>query len=139
MGNRVLWFAVAGYQKVVSARHWLPAGAPVDERAGRMEEMNVLAASCDPLTDISGLKGSRTTRVLQANAIVCRDAIEPKPPVARGEEVTVRYIGRFVSLTTRGVAQQDGSLGDVLEVRNSRDEREFSAVVSGADEVTVHE
>lgn len=139
IGNRVVWYAVSGVQRVVLATHWIAAGSSTDTRAGRMAETDILPAACDPVTDLSRLRGSRTTRAVQANAVICRDAIERKPPVGRGDEVTVRYVGRFVSLTTRAVAQEDGAVGETLRVRSIHHDDVFAAVVSGVDEVTVHE
>jgi hypothetical protein len=68
-----------------------------------------------------------------------RSAIEPRPLVARGEEITVRYVSPNVVLTINGVAQNDGAAGDSLLVLNPRSHNLFRAVVSGAREVTIHE
>ncbi|HEY4211198.1 MAG TPA: flagellar basal body P-ring formation chaperone FlgA [Steroidobacteraceae bacterium] len=139
VGRHVLWFAVAGFQNVVIATRWLRAGAAVDASSGITSERDVIAAGCDPVTELASLRGARATRALSVNSVICRNSIEPRPTVARGDEVTVLYIGHFVSLSTRGVAQQDGSLGDVLNVRTTRHDGVFPAVVSGEGEVTVHE
>ncbi len=59
--------------------------------------------------------------------------------VARGETVTVRYVGQRIHLVTKGVAQADANLGDELAVRSLASSDSFHALVSGVGEVTLHE
>jgi flagella basal body P-ring formation protein FlgA len=139
VGRRLRWYAVSGFQPVVSATHAMGTGAALNAKAGRIEERDVIAAGCDPLTDTGALDGMRTRRPLRANEVICAKAIEPRPTVARGETVTVRYVGERVSLVTKGVAKSDGNLGDSLIVSPVKSRDSFAAQVSGAGEVTIHE
>jgi flagella basal body P-ring formation protein FlgA len=111
----------------------------IDAGDVQLAEGNILAANCDPLVDPAQLSGKRAKKTLRANEIVCAAAVEPRPLVARGEEIVVRYVGSKVSLTTNGVAQNDGMAGQSLLVLNPHSHDLFRAVVSGAREVTIHE
>jgi flagella basal body P-ring formation protein FlgA len=139
VGRRVYWYAVAGFSQAVSTTHGLSPGQALGPRDGQLSESNILAANCEPVTDPTALSGKRARKTLRANEIVCVSAIESRPLVARGEEITVRYVSSNVVLTINGVAQSDGAAGDSLLVLNPRSHDLFHAVVSGAREVTVHE
>jgi flagella basal body P-ring formation protein FlgA len=139
VGRRLQWFAVAGFQDVVSAARSLGAGVAFGAGDVRIEERDVVGANCDPLTNVSVLTGMRTRRPLRMNEVVCSQAVEPRPTVARGETVTVRYVGARVVLLTKGIAKADGNVGDLLAVSNVKSKDAFAATVSGAGEVTVHE
>lgn len=139
VGRRVRWYAVAGFRDVVSAARRAAAGESLDAAAGQMEERDVLAVRCEPLTRVNALTGMRAKRPLRVDEIICADAVEPRPTVARGEAVVVKYVGPHVTLVTKGIAQADGAIGDTLRVRAARNSEEFAAQVSGAGEVTIHE
>jgi len=139
VGRRVYWYSVAGFSQAVSTTRGLAPGQALEPRDGHLSESNIIAANCEPVTDPAALTGKRTRKALRANEIVCASAIEPRPLVARGEQITVRYVSTNVVLTINGVAQSDGADGDSLLVLNPRSHDLFRAVVSGAREVTIHE
>jgi flagella basal body P-ring formation protein FlgA len=139
VGDHVYWYSVAGFQTVVSAARMVPSGGSLNAQLGLSGEADVLAVGCEPLTDPSRLDGSRARRVLHAGQVICRNEIEVRPPVARGDEVTVRYIGAAMSLTTTGIAESDGTLGADVEVKKPNAPAIYRAVVSGEREVTIHE
>jgi len=139
VGRRVYWYSVAGFGQVVSATRGAAPGQALVPGDGQLSESNLLAANCDPVLDPAELNGKRAKKTLRANEIVCAASIEPRPLVARGDEITVRYLSSNVSLTIDGVAQNDGRAGDSLLVLNPHSHDLFRAVVSGAREVTIHE
>ena len=139
VGTRVYWYSVEGFETVVSAARRISAGEALSSSAGREEERDVLASRCDPLTSATQLNGARATRFTRRNELMCVQTVEARPPVARGDKVTVRYLGRTVTLVTRGVAEADGAIGEELSVRSEHGSGVFAAIVSGADEVTIHE
>jgi len=139
VGHRLQWFAVAGFQDVVSAARNLGVGTALSATEGRVKERDVIAANCDPLTDPSALTGMRARRPLRANEVICTQSIEPRPTVSRGDTVTVRYVGARVVLLTKAVAKADGNVGDLLVVSHAKSKDSFAATVSGVGEVTIHE
>jgi flagella basal body P-ring formation protein FlgA len=137
--TRTLWFEVAGRRPVLvtvrdfAAREEL---LPADLAAN---EQDVLRLGCTPIHSEDEVAGMRAKRALRSGAAICREAIEPQPAVARGDKVTVRYESERVSLTSKGVAQQDARIGEMLRVVNPATKDSFTAVVSGVHEVIVHE
>jgi flagella basal body P-ring formation protein FlgA len=139
LGNKIYWYAVSGYQQVLSATRHIGFGQALDEHDAIEQEKDVLAAGCEPLTRVSELGGMRARHSIGPNDVICAAAVEPRPLVARGDQVTVIYVGNNVVLRTSGIAEKDGAVGETLLVRNPRSHDLFRAVVSGAGEVTVHE
>jgi flagella basal body P-ring formation protein FlgA len=139
VADHVYWYSVAGFQRVVSAARTLRAGQPLDPASGEIVDADVMAASCDPVTDITRLQDTRARRTLLAGRVICGNAIEPRPLIARGEEISVLYVGARMMLKTKGVAESDGVLGESISVRKLNAADVYEAVVSGAGEVTIHE
>jgi flagella basal body P-ring formation protein FlgA len=136
---RTVWFDVVGPQSVVVATHAIAPNASLSVADAMIEERDVMGLSCSPLRDVTDLVQMRSRRALRTGAAICLEAIEPRPAVARGEDVTVRYSSGRVSITTKGVAQNDGQVGQKLRVVNPMTKDSFVAVVSAAREVLVHE
>jgi len=139
VGGHVYWYAVSGFQIAINAARPIQAGESLDARAGRPSEVDVMAAACEPLTDVSHLEGARARRAIRPDQVICDESVEPRPPVARGDSVTVHYVGARISLTTRGVAETDGALGEPVKVKKIDTSDVYRAVVSGVQEVTIHE
>jgi flagella basal body P-ring formation protein FlgA len=137
--NRVFWYDVAGFEDAVSVIHGVSRGDPLEPTDATLSERDVVAAHCDAVRAVDALHGMRASRTLGTNQIVCADSIEKRPPVTRGEEVTVRYLGPKVTLTTKGIAENDAALGAALLVRNPETHDSFRAVASGVGEVTINE
>jgi flagella basal body P-ring formation protein FlgA len=136
---RTLWFNVEGAQSMVVAAHDVAPAASLSIADAMLEERDVMALGCSSLNDPNELQQMRTRRALRSGTAICREAIEPRPAVARGENVTVRYSSERVSITSKGIAQDDGQVGQRLRVINPISKDSFLAVVSAAREVLVHE
>jgi flagella basal body P-ring formation protein FlgA len=135
----LFWFSVAGYAPAVTAVRVLTAGTPLDAQDGAVMERNILSGDCRPIEDPALLSGKRVRRLLHSGEPICADLLEPMPPVARGQEVTLLYTGHSFTLTARGVAQADGLLGKRVTVRNTSSGDLFTATVTGNAEVSVDE
>ena len=139
VGSHVYWYAVVGLQRVATAAAPISAGEILDSRLVLVTEADVIAAGCAGATSLEDVDGMRAKRPMHQHQVICQSALEPKPLVARGENVTIHYIGAGLSLTARGIAQGDGRMGETLLVRNPSSQGVFRAVVSAAHEVTIHE
>jgi len=139
VGSRSHWYSVAGFQPVLVATRRISAKDPLALHDGEISEKSILAAGCVPLVDTASLEGTRAKRSVAAEQIICREFIEPRPAVSRGEEVVVHYVGERVALIAKGVAQADGAVGDSILVRNAGSQTPFRVRVSGPHEVTIHE
>lgn len=135
----LLWFSVEGDSPALVATHPVPAGAALVPGDGELAEADIVAAACPPLTDAARLTGMRAGRMLRAGEVICAAAVEPMPPVARGEEVMARFSSHGVVVTTRAVAESDGFMGGPVTVRNASGGAVFGATVTGKAEVAVND
>jgi flagella basal body P-ring formation protein FlgA len=137
--GRLVWFAVRGYRSVPVMTRTLAARTDLTRDDIAVEEHDVVGLSCMPLATPEAVEGAWTRRGLRVGDVLCSDALEPKPPVVRGAEVTVVYVGPRVRVTATARAGQDAVVGDRLAVRASRTGELYYAVASGSNEVTVYE
>lgn len=137
--SALVWFTAAGVQSVPTAKADLRGGAALAPELAEYAERDVLAVPCIALDSPSLLAGMRAKRAMRAGEVFCVDAIEPRPAVARGEAVTVISVAGAVTITAKGIAQQDGSVGQRLRVKNPSSGQTYFAAVSGEAEVTVYE
>jgi flagella basal body P-ring formation protein FlgA len=136
---RTVWFAVSGMDEVLTAAATLRRGASLGRMDVVLATRDVLGLGCEPVRDPETLSGMRVRRTIPAGDVVCTEALEPRPAVARGESVVVRATAGAVTVTGRAIAEQDGNVGQVLRVRNPQSGEAFLAAVSASGEVIVHE
>lgn len=133
----LLWFEVAGYAPAVVATRLLPSGAALQAGDGQVATRDIVAAACPPLTDPGQLAGMRAVSLVPRDEVICAGAVEPMPPVARGERVTARFAAGGISITTQALAESDGLIGGPVTVRNLGGGPSYSATVIGKAEVSV--
>jgi len=71
------------------------------------------------LATVDDLVGKRATRLLVAGTVLYLNAAEIPPLIERNDRVTIIAEGNGILISTLGVAQQGGGLGDIIPVRNS--------------------
>lgn len=87
----------------------------------------------DPAAAI-GMAAQQTLR--QGQVLRSNDLTRPQL-IKRSEPVMIVYEVPGISLTARGKAEENGSLGDTVNVLNVQSKRVIQAVVSGPNQVTV--
>lgn len=132
-----VWFAVRGMQWMLSSSNELPAASSLTSAVLALEEHDVLQLKCESLQSVEGLADWRTTRHLRAGEALCRNFLEPRPSVSRGESVRVRASAGSLAVSARGIAEQDGNAGQMIRVRRSNET--FTARVTGSGQVAVDE
>ena len=135
--TRTVWFAVQGMQSVPVAARDIRAGEDVLSVDVRNDVRDALALGCTPTRGIDGVMRARHS--IEMGEAVCQRSVERRPAVARGETVTVHYMSGRVSVTTKGVALQDGAIGQKLRVKNPESHESFSAIVSSPREVVIRD
>lgn len=137
--EHVLWFAVRGYRNVVVATRNLGARSDAAEADFVLAERDVVGLRCAPLADLAAVAGSWTRRNVRAGDVLCGDAIEPRPPVVRGTQVSVLYSAPRIRVLSTARAEQDAKLGERLPVRNPATGEIYFAVATGRNEVVAHD
>lgn len=84
--------------------------------------------------DLSSIVGSRNKRSLSVGQII---NLQDLCLVCRGDIVTIQIANNGLSVTASGVAQQDGTFGDTVTVRNQQSGRSIQTEVVGVNQVRV--
>lgn len=100
----------------------------------RVDRRRALRAGGLALEDVVGMAA---TRALRAGDTVAVSDVEPPRLVARGELVTLTYERPGMSLTARGRALADGTLGATVTVLNEQSRRTVEGVVAAGGLVRV--
>ena len=87
------------------------------------------------LTAPEEIVGNQARRRLAAHRVLTEHDLGPPVLVRRGHPVELVYAQAGLQLTALGVAQEDGTLGDVVRVINAASRRQLQGIVSGPDEV----
>ncbi len=97
-------------------------------------DLNRLRAPC---FDSNELLGKRLKRSLRKGEVFERSAVAFPPMIKRGEVVTITAQKGILTVTAKGMAQQNGNTGDTIRVRNISSKKDLVCKVTGPVAVTV--
>lgn len=83
----------------------------------RLEERDAFAISGQAIAP-AALAGAVLTEPLRAGTVITQRNVRPAPLVHAGREVEVRLARGAVSVSLRGIAREDGALGELVSVRH---------------------
>ncbi|GHG69143.1 flagella basal body P-ring formation protein FlgA [Alishewanella longhuensis] len=86
------------------------------------------------IQDPTMVLGSRNKRSFSVGQII---SLQDLCLVCRGDIVTIQVSNNGLSVTATGIAQQDGTLGDAITVRNQQSGRNIQTEVVGVNQVKV--
>ena len=85
----------------------------------------------------SDLIGKSSSRSLSPGRPLRQSDVRPLLMVTKGSLVTMILQGKFLRLTARGRALEDGGKGDVIRIRNLKSKKQVEAVIIGPGRVSV--
>lgn len=136
--RQATWFDVSGEQPGVLIA--------ADVKRNETIRMDLLRADrvswmpgCGSVSLSESLQSMRSRKALRAGDSLCAEDLEPKPPVSRGERVLVQSQAGLVTVTVSGIAEQDGNIGDRLQVRDPSSGASYVASVAAEGEVIVRQ
>lgn len=91
----------------------------------------------DAVRDPAAAIGMALQQTLRQGQMIRNNDLTRPQLVKRGEPIMIVYEVPGISLTARGKAEENGSLGDTVNVLNVQSKRVIQAVVSGPSQVTV--
>jgi len=113
-------------------------GTLLDEEAFRVERVNTLGLPLEPaLADINFRAYEMQTR-LPAGRVLSVRHIHQAPEIRSGQVVDVIASEGFLRIEMKGMALQDGAIGDHIRLRNLNSRREFQGEIIDASTVQVH-
>jgi flagella basal body P-ring formation protein FlgA len=134
-----VWFEVSGHRSAWTVITDVKRNKPIAMDALRADEYAAWEPGCSAVSPSISVQNMRARRALRAGHVLCAEDMEPKPPVSRGERVLVHSSAGLVTVLVAGIAEQDGQLGDRLQVRNPDSGESYIASVSAQGEVVVRQ
>ena len=92
----------------------------------------------DAITDPARLIGTTPRSRLRAGEPVRENETRAPVVVSRNAQVLIRLTHGPMTLTAQGKAEEDGSRGDVIRVRNMQSNKMIEATVTGPDTVAIN-
>lgn len=124
-------------REVVVASYPVPRHGLVKATDVRLERRDIGMLTHEPLADLALAVGRRTTRILAMGDVVASDAVELPPLIQKGEVVTVVVESPGLLVTAKGIAQEGGTVGQLVRVKNTASGREVLGKVESGKTIRV--
>ena len=115
----------------------LKKGDRVSEKSFEWKWVDAAALSRSPVRAISPVD-KEVKSFIPANQVIYHRQIADGQAVKRGTRVKITALKPGISITTTGVAQESGNLGDTIRVLNLDSKKELFGVVTNSESVEVH-
>ncbi len=102
-----------------------------------VREVTITSPHGRPLTDVDDVIGQTAAALLREGAVVYPEHLRSPVMVKRGQLVTVRALAGGLVVRTICRATEDGTLGDLVQVRNERSKQVLVVRVTGVQEAAV--
>ncbi len=92
----------------------------------------------NPVTELSQLKGMWSTRWIQGGKVLTFDMFAEEPVVKQGQDVTIVFRTKNVTVRDQGNALQDGKMNDIIRVANENKDYLRAKVIGRGEVVLVN-
>jgi flagella basal body P-ring formation protein FlgA len=86
---------------------------------------------------LESLVGKEAVQTIRGDSLVMANQVRSPLLVRRGDRVSIRVRAAGVSIRTYALAQQDGSLGELVTVQSVESKERYTAIVSGLRELEI--
>ncbi|SEA45067.1 flagellar basal body P-ring formation chaperone FlgA [Alkalimonas amylolytica] len=119
----------------VVARQNLSPGTRLTADMLQLEQRERRLQRGTPVDNPEFILGARNRRAISLGQII---SLQDLCLVCRGDVVTIHVDHASLSVSATGIAEQDGSLGDLIRIRNRQSNQLIEASVTAVNEVKVH-
>jgi flagella basal body P-ring formation protein FlgA len=124
-----VWFAVHASRPALLARVALHAGDALRAEDFQTQTIDLTGNAPQALPGNAPLEGMRLRRSLEPGMALAAAHVEPRPSVARDQQVAVRVTQGAVTIETMGRAVADARVGEMTTIRNTSTNETYSARV----------
>jgi flagella basal body P-ring formation protein FlgA len=115
------------FQRLLVARRRIRPGERITKDLVRLQRTELTGVTTDAIADLAEALGQEARQEIRAFTIVTRRMVGAARVIRRGEPVTLVAASTRLRVTTVGIAEQDGAVGQFIRVRN----RDSQKVVLG--------
>lgn len=124
-----VWVGVSAYRPVMVAQRAYRSKESLAASHFAVEERDIAGLRETPLPVGTSLDGLRARRALFPGAIVQAGDVEARPSVVADEEIDVQLRAGPIAINTRAIAEEEGSEGAYIRVRNPASALTYTARV----------
>jgi flagella basal body P-ring formation protein FlgA len=133
------WFlfshvAIQSLQQVVVSTQALSPGALLNSRNIAVADIDKSKIRGSSFLSVEEVAGARIKRRVREGSILNASML---CFVCKGDRVTISAVTGGLSIQVYGIAEQDGTLGETIQVRNMSSDKRVFATVAGTDEVQI--
>lgn len=124
-----VWFRVRAYTNVWVANHTSSYNTLVLKEAFSWKERNIaglIGMPAKSLPENAWLKSS-----IETDKILLASHTKNAPAIIHGQTIKVHFISPRINLVMDAVALADGNIGQMIRVKNNRNQKSFDALVTG--------
>ena len=140
-GESVRRIAVTTYievwQEVYLAAKPIGRGQPITPAELKVQKMDLARMPSNAVVRADQVIGNRANRAIAINSILRDDQVEKEPAIRKGDLVQVLAESSLFKISTQAVAQENGCVGDRIELINHRSKKKIFAQVVDAETVKV--
>lgn len=140
-GESVRRIAVTTYievwQEVYLAAKPIGRGQPITPAEVKVQKMDLARMPSNAIVRADQVIGKRANRAIAINSILRDDQVEKEPAIRKGDLVQVLAESQVFKVSTQAVAQENGCVGDRIELINRRSKKKIYAQVVNAETVKV--
>ncbi len=125
------------FEPVVVSRATLPRGSVISRQLLTMREVESSSLNYSYFRDINQVAGTEATKPIQANSVIFTNMVKAAVAIRKGDEVIIKAQVGSLNVRIKGLALQDGALGEQIQVRNVQSRRIIRATVTGPGNVLV--
>ncbi|WP_395344379.1 flagellar basal body P-ring formation chaperone FlgA [Ningiella sp. W23] len=134
------WFtfvnaSVVTIQKVVVSADTLSPGALLTSQNIALADVSKNSLRGSAFRSVEEISGARLKRRVRPGTVINASML---CFVCKGDRVTISAIAGGLSIQVYGIAEQDGTLGDTIAVRNISSDKRIVATVASTDRVTIN-
>ncbi len=123
--------------EIATAATFLARDTRIEYRDVELNRIWLTRAPRNVITTLDGVVGKTVRNDIKPNTAITRTMIKIMPVVKRRKPVKIVFKDDLMRITTIGVSEQDGMLGDLVKVRNVSSSQMIYARVIGDDMVRV--
>lgn len=125
------------FEPVVVSRATLPRGSLISRHLLTLREVESSSLNYSYFRDIDQVAGTEATKPIQANSVIFTNMVQAADAVRKGDEVIIKAQVGPLFVRIKGLALQDGAIGEQIQVRNIQSRRIIRATVTGPGSVLV--
>ncbi len=125
------------WQEVVVAVKPLGRNQPINRDDLQLQRMNMARVPANALVSLDQALGYRANRAIAVNSVLRTDQVDLPPVIRKGDVVQMLAESSQLKITTQAVAQENGGLGQTIQVINLASRKNVHARIIDAQTVKV--